>query len=388
MSNVEVRHHPSTFDIRYWIFVIHFHSLDLSVMKKIPDKSLAGVKEIAKRANVSLATVDRVIHNRTGVSPKTRQKIQAIIEELNYQPNVLARRLALTARGSIRMAILLPDISEETEFWQAPLDGINRAEEEIRQYGIHIERYFFDQNDRLSFARQVSKIKKYKPDGLLFTPVFPEESAQLIRFSEAQNIRCVLINSDMPGFERSCYIGPDLFHSGYLSAQLVSYCIKGNKSVLIANIAREIDNNYAILHKEEGFRAYFKDHQIRNELLILNSNQTDHTAVSAKLQRMLKKHPDIGAVFVTNSRVSVMAKCLEKLGKKDVILLGHDFTKDNVAYLEKGQIDFLICEKPEEQGYRGIISLFQQLVLSKETERIYLMPIDIITRHNYRYYRN
>jgi len=357
-------------------------------MKKNPDKSLAGVKEIAKRAKVSLATVDRVIHNRTGVSPKTREKIQAIIAELNYQPNVLARRLALTSRGTIRLAILLPNISEETAFWQAPLDGINKAEEEIRQYGIHIERYFFDQNDHKSFARQVNRIKKYKPDGLLFTPVFQEESAQLIRSSEADNIPYVLINSDMPGFERSCYIGPDLFHSGYLSAQLISYCIKGNKSILIANIAREIDNNYAILHKEEGFRAYFNDHHIRNELISFNTTETDYVSVSAKLDKLLKKHKDIGAVFVTNSRVSVVAKCLEKLDKKDILLLGHDFTKENVACLEKGQIDFLICEKPEEQGYRGIIALFQQLVLSKETEKIYLMPIDIITRHNYRYYRN
>ena len=55
---------------------------------------LTGVKEIARRANVSLATVDRVINNRGGVSKKTKEKIELIIKELNYQPNILARRLA------------------------------------------------------------------------------------------------------------------------------------------------------------------------------------------------------------------------------------------------------------------------------------------------------
>jgi LacI family transcriptional regulator len=357
-------------------------------MTKNTDKSLAGVKEIARRANVSLATVDRVIHNRTGVSEKTREKIQAIIDELDYQPNVLARRLALTTRGTIRLATLLPNSSEETEFWRAPLDGILRAELEIRQYGIHVEHYFFDQNDRQSFAKQVVKIKKYKPDGLLFTPIFPEESKQLITGSEAQNIPYVLINSDLPGFEKSCYIGPDIFNSGYLSAQLVGYCVKPKAPVLIANISREIDTNFALLDKEQGFRTYFRDHNLRNPLISFNTTETDYKSVRTKLNKLFKTHEDIAVVFVTNSRVSIVAKCLESLGRKNILLLGHDFTNENVSCLEKGMIDFLICEKPEEQGYRGIITLFQHLVFSKEMEKTYLMPIDIITRHNYRYYRN
>ena len=50
--------------------------------KKIPASIVpVGVKEIALRSNVSLATVDRVLHNRTGVSDATRQKIQQIIKE-------------------------------------------------------------------------------------------------------------------------------------------------------------------------------------------------------------------------------------------------------------------------------------------------------------------
>lgn len=356
-------------------------------MKK-DGKSLAGVKEIAKRANVSLATVDRVIHNRTGVSEKTRARIQAIIDEVGYQPNVLARRLALTSRGTLRLVSLMPSISTETEFWQAPLEGINRAEEEVRQYGIQVERLFFDQNDHRSFTRQMARISRNKPDGLLFAPIFQEASAQLIQRCEALSLPYVLINSDMPGFAKACYIGPDIFHSGYLSAQLVSYCVQGHKPVLIANIAREIENNYAILHKEDGFRAFFSDHRMKHELIRFDTTQTDYASVRRRLQQLFRKRPDIGAIFVTNSRVSLVARCLEEMGKKQVLLLGHDFTKDNVACLEKGLIDFLVCEKPEEQGYRGIMALFQKLVYSREIDKEYLMPIDILTRYNYRYYRN
>jgi LacI family transcriptional regulator len=357
-------------------------------MKKSTDKAAAGVKEIARLAKVSIATVDRVIHNREGVSEKTKNKIQGIIQKLNYQPNVLARRLALASRGTIRLAVLLPNISSETEFWQAPLDGVNQAESEIKQYGIEIERYFFDQNDEGSFDKQVKKIIKLKPDGILFTPTFPEESIRLTEDCKKAGIPYVMINSDIPGYDSLCYIGAEIFHSGYLAAQLVNYCIKKEEQVLVVKIAREIDNNYAILRKEDGFRAYFEDNNLRNKILTLDSKQTDYSAVSRKLDQLIKKQKNIGAIFVTNSRVSIVAKYLDKVGLNNVLLLGYDFTKDNVDYLKAGSIDFLICEKPQEQGYRGVMTLFQHLVYSNVIEKNYLMPIDIITKENYQFYRN
>lgn len=82
-------------------------------------KALVGVKEIARRANVSIATVDRVLHNRTGVSEATKEKITAIIKELNYQPNLLARRLAMGK--TLHLVTLIPEVSDETDYWEVPL---------------------------------------------------------------------------------------------------------------------------------------------------------------------------------------------------------------------------------------------------------------------------
>ncbi|WP_315824218.1 LacI family DNA-binding transcriptional regulator [Paraflavitalea speifideaquila] len=346
------------------------------------------MKEIARLAKVSTATVDRVIHNRTGVSAKTKDRINKIIQELNYQPNVLAQRLALASRGTLRLAVLLPEISEETEYWKAPLEGVNKAESEVKQYRVQIERYFFDQNVKSSFAQQAKRIMKNKPDGLLVSPTFEEESKQLLTYCSKENIPCVLINSDVLGYNRLSYIGPELFHSGYLSAQLVDYCIDKGQKVMIANIAREIENNFAILRKEEGFRKYFNDHLSAGLLVPFNSTDTDYETVSARLSKLLKKEKEIGAIYVTNSRVSLVAKWLEVNDRQDILLIGYDFLDDNVSYLEKGLIDFLICEKPQEQGFRGVMTLFQRLVYSSPVEENYLMPIDIITRANYKFYRN
>ena len=59
------------------------------------EKKKIGIKDIARLANVSIATVDRVLNNRKDVSEKTRQKIKEIIKEHNYQPNLYARSLSV-----------------------------------------------------------------------------------------------------------------------------------------------------------------------------------------------------------------------------------------------------------------------------------------------------
>ena len=51
------------------------------------------MKEIAERAGVHQATVDKVVHNRVGVSDEVRAKVQAIIDELGYKPNPTGRVL-------------------------------------------------------------------------------------------------------------------------------------------------------------------------------------------------------------------------------------------------------------------------------------------------------
>ena len=48
------------------------------------------IKDIAERAGVSVGTVDRIIHNRPNVSAAARAKVEKVLEEINYQPNMYA----------------------------------------------------------------------------------------------------------------------------------------------------------------------------------------------------------------------------------------------------------------------------------------------------------
>ncbi|MEP7257730.1 MAG: substrate-binding domain-containing protein [Flavitalea sp.] len=343
---------------------------------------LSGIKEIARRANVSIATVDRVIHKRSGVSAATRDKITRIIGELDYQPNLLARRLA--SRKIIHLASLIPKVSEETSFWEAPLKGIHQAESEIRQYGIRIEKHFFDQNDKKSFAKQSQALLKSRPDGILVAPSFVEEGLKFVESCRELNIPYVFINSDLPDQKSLCFIGPHVYKSGYLAGSLISYLVKETDRVLIVNIATEFE---FLFKKEEGFMDYFKEHKKPNKISRLNIHQIDPVSIEKTLSEELGKLSDVRVIYVINSRVSMVAHYLKETGK-DILLIGYDFLKENVDYLQQGYIDFLICQKPFDQAYRGIMALYQNLVLASPVEPIQFMPIDIITKENYSFYRN
>jgi LacI family transcriptional regulator len=355
-------------------------------MKKHEKPEYPGIKAIARKANVSIATVDRVIHNRPGVAERTRTKINLIIRDMDFQPNKLASRLA--SRKVFHFATLIPGVSNETEYWEAPLSGLMRAEEEIKQYGIRIEKYFFDLNDKSSFVNKTAAILKKKYDGVLLAPSFVEESVEFVRALKGSGVPYVFINSDIPDQDSLSYIGPHLFQSGHLGAHLTSYGLRDGEPVLIVNISREMDNHHHLLRKEKGFMSYFRNNNKEHEVLKMDIRQMDHSYLENELDSLLKKRPDIKGIFVTNSRVSAVADFLEKAGLGKITLVGFDFLKENIKYLKKGIIDFLICHKPEEQAYRGIMAFYQTLVMEAPVEKVHFMPIDIITKENYEFYGN
>ncbi|GAB3249131.1 substrate-binding domain-containing protein [Larkinella harenae] len=349
-------------------------------------KELQGVKEIARRANVTIATVDRVIHNRAGVSVKTRDKINKIIAELNYQPNMLARRLA--SGKIIKLAVLIPSVTEETEFWDAPLRGIQRATTEISQYGLQVDLFFFDLSDPQSFINQANTILESPIDGVVLTPMFIKEAQTFIAACADKKIPYVFIDSNLPNQQNLSYIGPPLFQSGYLAAKLSTYALRETSQLLVVNIATATDS-YTYQQTEAGFRAYFADHAKPYPILRVDIHQTDEQSVFRNLQPLFDANPAIDVLFVTNSRSFLVARFLEQANRAHKpLLIGYDLIKENANYLDNGLIDFLICHQPEDQGYRSIMTLYQFLIFSKPIDKEQYMPIDIVTRENQAYYRN
>ena len=102
------------------------------------------IKDIAKMADVSVGTVDRVIHGRSGVSEASRKRVEEILKQLDYQPNMYAS--ALASNKKYAFSCLLPQ-HEEGEYWTAVEAGIHDALIAYSDFNISVDLSYYDPFD-------------------------------------------------------------------------------------------------------------------------------------------------------------------------------------------------------------------------------------------------
>ncbi|WP_299583998.1 substrate-binding domain-containing protein [uncultured Sunxiuqinia sp.] len=342
---------------------------------------------MAEKANVSIGTVDRVIHKRGEVSPATRDKIMKIIEELDYHPNILASTLA--SKKVYSLGVIIPEPQTEEAYWNKPLIGISRAFNEIQQYGIEIEIHQFKQNDVADFKAKAERLLEKPYDGVMLAPFFSRESKAFIQKLEERNIPFVFIDSNIKDSSKLSYIGQNSFQSGTLAAKLLDFSVPNDATILLVHVAKEMDNQNHLMQREMGFYNYFKEKKSPADRKILtveiNDAADDHCYL--KLENEIQKAGNVKGIFVTNSRVYKIAEFVEAHPIPDLRLVGHDLIPNNSEFVRKGVVDFLICQRPEEQGYQAIVTLFQHLILKKTVPSENYTSIDIITKENLDFYQ-
>jgi LacI family transcriptional regulator len=335
------------------------------------------IKKIAQLANVSAGTVDRIIHNRGQVTEENIEKVNAIIKQYGYKKNIFASNLAFNKK--FKFAVFLPK-NENIEYWQAPIIGISKAAEELANFGVTVEYFFFDYNIT-SFKKTAIKVLKLDHDGLLFAPIFYEESVSFLNEYKKKDTPIVMIDSNLPEIEGVAYIGQDSYQSGYLGGKLISYGIKNDSNVLILIINQNVESTSrtnVFLQRIKGFYAFFKEKE--------GLPKFNFTEISIKYdiekQLTTKIFNGIDCVFIPNSRVYIVARFIKENNLKGIRVVGYELLKQNLEYLNNGIIDFLIHQKPEEQGYMGINHLYKKSVLKEPVENLQYIPLEIIVKEN------
>ncbi|MGD9931476.1 MAG: substrate-binding domain-containing protein [Mangrovibacterium sp.] len=345
------------------------------------------IKDIAEQANVSIGTVDRVIHNRGEVNPATREKIMKILAEMNYQPNILASTLA--SKKTHAFAILFPEPQSDEAYWNKPITGVRRAFSELQQYGIQITRYQYSQTDPHSFEEKAAEILDSHPEGVVLAPFYSRESKAFIAKLNEQNIPFIFIDSNLKECNKISYIGQNSFQCGALAAKLFDFSLPGKANILVVHFAKEMDNQNHLVQREKGFYDYFNqtDPEKQKTLHTLEIENTADTNYYYLIDQEIEKLGGLDGVFVTNSQVYRLADYLVERGLKQVRLIGHDLIKQNVEHLRNGVVDFLICQRPEEQGYQAINTLFEHVILKRQVAPENYTSIDIVTKENVDYYK-
>jgi LacI family transcriptional regulator len=325
-----------------------------------------------------------VLHNRGEVSDSTKKKILKIISELDYKPNIFASNLA--SKKTAVFATLLPQPPSKEGYWNKPFIGVQKRIAELKQFGIQIQSFTFSQSDRTEFVREAEKILELKPDGIILAPFYKKESLEFIEKLKKQNIPFVFIDSEIKNAGQISYIGQDSYQSGLVSGKLLDLMLpEGN--ILIIHFAKEMDNQNHLVEREKGFYDWYKiNNRTMHQLFTCEVPDTNDENWMGKVKAIIDEKK-VKGIFVTNSKVFFVGRLIEKYNLTDLKVIGHDLVKWNIEFLRKGIVQFLICQRPEEQGYNAINKLFRFIVEKNNISEQNYTSIDIITKENIDYYK-
>ena len=335
------------------------------------------IKNIAELAGVSKGTVDRVIHKRGKVSAIALEKVTAILNEIDYKPNLLARSLKNTK--DYHICVVLPDYNKDA-FWLPCYQGIVEAVNEFASFGIFIEPFFFHPNDVYSFVEVNNKVLELSPDAVLLAPLFYKETVAIINKYALKKIIVSKFNNQLEIENTKNFVGQDLFKSGRIAAELLQMIVKKNASIAIIHVDEDFNNSIHMQEKEKGFRAYFDEIKNANYKIVThNSKQSD---LANNLEAIFSESFTSDAIFVTTSKIFEVAEFIQSKNLNHVKLIGYDLLEENIQYLKDNIIHFLIHQNPKKQVYLGINYLVDFFLFNKEIPTKSLLPIDIITAEN------
>jgi LacI family transcriptional regulator len=274
-------------------------------------------------------------------------------------------------------AVFMPKY-ENLEYWKSQIAGIEKAAIEFGKFGVVLDYFFYDFNTT-SFKKHLKKVMNFECDGLLFAPIFYKESVYFLNEYKKKDIPVVMIDTNIVSNHEHAYIGQDAFQSGYLAGRLISLAAKTETKVLIFKITREIDSTSAYLQRIDGFYSFFRDH-----VAFTNFKFSEVTIKDSGINELnITVFSGIDSVYVPNSRAYIVARFLEENNIKDVRIIGYDLSKENIEYLNRGAIEFLINQRPEEQGYLGINYLYKKMILKEPVVKTHYIPLEIILKENY-----
>ena len=341
-----------------------------------------GIKQIAKLANVSIGTIDRVLHKRGGVSKATEEKILKIIKETGYQKNMMASRLKLASIKKIKFAVLIPETGDKYSYWKLPKKGISKAVDELKELGVKVDYYYFAGSSSASFKEASRQIFLENYDAIISIPFFEKECNALLKKAKSKNIPVVFLDTEIELNNPAYFIRQNSHIAGMVAGRLL-YGLVGNEGkYFIVNIINDLGIQVNNKQRDDGFREFFKSIGQKVDIKTINHPLNDTFKATAEMQSW-NNDTHLKGIFVTNSRAHHLPEILKQYNVRNTFIIGFDLNKKNLEYLKNNQINFLINQQPKYQGYVAIKSLFNYLTKQDDSDLHLDIPVEIIVKEHF-----
>jgi len=334
------------------------------------------LKDIAQRAGVSLATVDRVLHNRPGVRPDTARRVREAIEQNAFQPHVAAAELA---RGRVRrFAFVMP--FGPNLFMQQILSYLGEMSTWLSARRLAVQTVTTDVFDPTVLASTLESLAG-DVDGVAVVALDHPSVRAAVDDLVSGGAKVVTLVSDVPSSRRHHYVGIDNIAAGRTAGALVGRlagATRGKVAIVAGSLALR-DHAERIF----GFNQVMASEFLHLDVLPVVEGRDEDERSEHLTMRLLSDHPDMVGLYNVGAGTPGVAKALIDSGRgKQVIFVGHDVTVLTRKLLLNGVMDAAISQNPGHEAraaVRVLLALARGEPILSEQEKI---RIDIVMRDN------
>ena len=330
-----------------------------------------SIKEIAKLANVSVATVSRVINNNGRFSEKTREKVEAIIKEYGYTTNIAAKSLRTSKSKTI--GLIVPNIDNA---W-------------FSQVALAIENYFFDNsysvficNTSQDEQKEIAYFKSLDSkmvDGIICISGIEEIPTHFL----TRDIPIVCIDRKPKDHSEAYYVESDHYSGGYQATEELIH--QGCKHIAILSRNKSLSVNRQRL---QGYRDALEAHNMdfnKDLEILLDIDQANYEGARQATNELIKSGTVFDGIFATNDwrAYGALVALLENDIKvpEQVKIIGFD----DIFIASASHPTLSTIRQDTDALAKTASELLLNLMNEENTEDLqkrYILPVEVIRRES------
>ena len=344
-----------------------------------PRRSLADrrsrIRDVAQAANVSMATVDRVINRRGKVSQLTAQRVIAAIEQLKYVPE--ADSPGSNGKKIGVLGVVIP--AGRYHFFRKLEAAFERLKEQAVQRGFTLLIRTVPHED---WGAMIGLIQQ---EGELFDAVAliagdHPEVIEAVNGYRRQGKGVICIVSDLPSSARQSFIGIDNRAAGKTAARILSEFARTGTVGLLTGSLQQRDHQERLL----GFRSALEI--LAPAMRIVGVKEAlDREDVCYEFTKVLiDQHPDLGGIYHFGAAMSGIVQALKDAGRSErLTVVGHELTDSSRQFLAQGAVTAVLNQDAAFMATRTLDTFSDLLQGDLPAHRVYqLGKIEIFLREN------
>ena len=333
------------------------------------------IKQIAEKAGLSVATVDRVINARRGVRRVTALRVQSATEALGYQPAVSV--VVGSIQKPLRGAVLLQRKGSST--YQHLAEMLRQARPSAgRRIELTIE-FMEDYLEPTKVAEQMRSMGE-RADVLAVVAADSPYTSEVSDALSRRKVPVVALLSDLSAPNLAGYVGINNRIAGRTAAWAIARCAArpGSIGVLMGShgyLGQE--------DRETGFRSYFREKGLGFKVLEpIVCGDDPYVAYKEALELITGAKDLVGLYSVGGGNIGTIRALEERLISTRPAFVCHELVSPQRAGLSRGTIDVVLAADLPQLA-RSTLDLFVELKdLSYHKKRIVAIPFHIYTSEN------